>query len=75
MSCPALPAATPETMIAVAAHLIETERHTPRRWFAFGGEVPILNAKAVLLYARALRRAAKTRAKSAVPLFYPATHA
>ena len=56
---PGLAAAAPETMVAVAKQLIETERQAPRRWFSFGGEVPILNAKALLLYARARRRAAK----------------
>jgi hypothetical protein len=71
---PGLAAATPETMIAVAAHLIETERHAPRRWFGFGGEVPILNARAVLLFARALRLAARARALKAAPLSYPVTH-
>jgi hypothetical protein len=51
-----LSAAAPETKIAVAKHLIATERNAPHRWLGFGGEVPILNAKAVLLSARALRR-------------------
>ena len=51
-----LSAAAPETKIAVANHLIAAERNASRRWFGFGGEVPILNAKAVLLSARALRR-------------------
>src|SRR5271165_157516 len=46
---PGLAAAAPETVIAMAKQLIETERQAPRRWFGFGGEVPILNAKAVLL--------------------------
>ena len=59
---PGLAAAAPETVIAMAKQLIETERQTPRRWFGFGGEVPILNAKAVLLFARARRRVARTRA-------------
>jgi hypothetical protein len=75
--CPGLAAAAPETMIAMATHLIETERHTPRRWFGFGGEVPILNAKAVLLLARARRRAAieisgsLQRLKSQLPAIEP----
>jgi hypothetical protein len=54
---PGLTAAAPETMLAVAAHLFEAERNTPRWWFGFGGEVPILNAKALMLLARAWRRA------------------
>jgi hypothetical protein len=53
---PGLSAAVPETIIAVAKHLIVAERNAPCRWFGFGGEVPILNVKAVLLSARALRR-------------------
>ena len=59
---PGLAAAAPDTMVAVAKHLIETARQAPRRWFGFGGEVPILNAKAVLLLARVLRRAMRERA-------------
>jgi len=59
---PGLGAAGPETMIALAKLLIETETRTPRRWFGFGGEIPVLNAKAVLLFARTRRRAARTRA-------------
>jgi hypothetical protein len=58
-----LSAAAPETKIALAKHLIAAERNTPRRWFGFGGEVPILNAKAVLLSARALRRGEGRRAR------------
>ena len=60
---PGLLAAAPETKIAVAKHLIAAERNAPRRWFGFGGEVPILNAKAVLLSARALRRDEGQRAR------------
>jgi hypothetical protein len=58
-----LSAAAPETIIAVAKHLIAAERNAPRRWFGFGGEVPILNAKAVLLCALALRRDEGRRAR------------
>jgi hypothetical protein len=60
---PGLSAAAPETIIAVAKHLIAVERNAPRRWFGFGGEVLILNAKAVLLSARALRRDEGRRAR------------
>jgi hypothetical protein len=56
---PGLSAVAPETIIGVAKHLIAAERNAPRRWFGFGGEVPILNAKAVLLSARARRRDAE----------------
>ena len=59
---PGLAAAAPETIIAMAKQMIETESQAPRRWFGFGGEVPILNTKAVLLFARARRRVARTRA-------------
>jgi hypothetical protein len=60
---PGLSAAAPETKIAVAKHLIAAERNAPRRRFGFGGEVPILNAKAVLLSARSLRRDEGRRAR------------
>jgi hypothetical protein len=60
---PGLSAAAPETIIAVAKYLLAAERIAPRRWFGFGGEVPILNAKAVLLSARALRRDEGQRAR------------
>ena len=60
---PGLSAAAPETIIAAAKNLIAAERNAPRRWFGFGGEVPILNAKAVLLSARALRRDEGRRAR------------
>ena len=55
---PGLAAAKPATLIAIAEHLLEKQRRAPQRWFGFGGEVPALNAKAALLYGRALRRAA-----------------
>lgn len=53
---PGLAAAEPETVIAIAQHLLEKERRAPQRWFGFGGEIGALNAKAALLYGRALRR-------------------
>jgi hypothetical protein len=53
---PGLAAAAPDTMIAIAQHLLDRERGAPRRWFGFGGEVGALNAKAALLSGRALRR-------------------
>jgi hypothetical protein len=59
---PGLSAAAPETIIGVAKHLIAAER-MPRRWFGLGGEVPVLNATAVLLSARALRRDEGRRAR------------
>ena len=59
---PGLSAATPETVIAVARHLIMSERDLPRRWFGAGGEISLMNAKAVLLYGRAICRASSLRA-------------
>lgn len=53
---PGLAAAAPETLIAIAQHLLDKERHAPQRWFGFGGEVGAINAKAALLYGRVLRR-------------------
>jgi hypothetical protein len=52
---PGLAVAEPATLIAVAGHLLDRARNTPQRWFGFGGEVTALNAKAALLYGRALR--------------------
>ncbi len=56
---PGLGSAPPDTLIAVAAHLVEREMRSPRRWFGFGGEVSLVNARAALLLGRALRRAAR----------------
>lgn len=55
---PGLSTASPATLVAIAAHLVERERHSPRRWFGFGGEVNLVNARAALLLGRALRRGA-----------------
>jgi hypothetical protein len=35
---PGLTAAAPEAMLAMAKHLFETERQTPRRWFGFAAK-------------------------------------
>ncbi len=53
---PGLAVATPGKLIAIAEHLLERARTGRQRWFGFGGEVTALNAKAALLYGRALRR-------------------
>ncbi|MEJ0051389.1 MAG: hypothetical protein WDN02_09330 [Methylovirgula sp.] len=53
---PGLAAAAPDTLIAVAAHLLKNERKNPRRWFGFGGEIGALNAKAAMLLGRTLRQ-------------------
>ena len=52
---PGLSLAPTATLIAVAEHLVERERASPRRWFGFGGEISLTNAQAVLLLGRALR--------------------
>jgi hypothetical protein len=53
---PGLSHASPAKMIAIASHLIERESATPRRWFGFGGEINLVNAKAAYLLGRAMRR-------------------
>ncbi len=53
---PGLAEASPATLVAVAAHLVEREEGEPRRWIGFGGEVGLVNAKAALLLGRTLRR-------------------
>jgi hypothetical protein len=53
---PGLACASAATLIAVVEHLVERESRSPRRWFGFGGEVSLLNAKAALLRGRARRR-------------------
>jgi hypothetical protein len=53
---PSLSCAPVATLIAVAEHLVERESRSPQRWFGFGGEVSLVNAKAALLLGRARRR-------------------
>ncbi len=53
---PDLSTAAPEALIAVGANLLDGEAGAPRRWFGFGGEVPALNARALVLLGRTLRR-------------------
>jgi hypothetical protein len=53
---PGLSTAPPATLVAIAEHLIDRETQSPRRWFGFGGEVGLINARAVLLLGRTLRR-------------------
>ena len=57
---PSLSHAAPATLIAIAEHLVEREIRSPRRWFGFGGEVSLLNARAALLLGRARRRVVRT---------------
>jgi hypothetical protein len=54
----------PDQIIAVAKRMIAAEKSVPRRWFGFGGEAPLLNAKALLLCGRVLRRAAGMRLRT-----------
>ena len=49
--------ASATTLVAIAEHLVEREQRSPRRWFGFGGEVALLNARGALLLGRARRRA------------------
>ncbi|WP_026607438.1 hypothetical protein [Methylocapsa acidiphila] len=60
---PGLASAGPKATIAAAIHLLEKEKHRPRRWWGFGGETPTLNARAALLLGRALRRAQRHEAQ------------
>ncbi len=53
---PGLAVARPNSLIAIAEHLLATAARDPQRWFGFGGEVKALNAKAALLLGRFLRR-------------------
>ncbi len=55
---PGLAFASPPTLIAVATQLVERESRSPRRWFGFGGEVGLVNARAALLLGRTMRRGA-----------------
>ncbi len=59
---PGLACAPPTTLVAIGEHLVERESLSPRRWFGFGGEVCLVNARAALLLGRARRRAAARRA-------------
>ncbi len=56
---PGLSQAAPDRLAAIGAHLVERETRSPRRWFGFGGEVTLVNAKAAHLLGRARRRAAR----------------
>ncbi|MBO0732741.1 MAG: hypothetical protein J2P49_00165 [Methylocapsa sp.] len=59
--CPGLSSAAPGALIAAARLLLAAERNLRRRWLGAGGEVPLINAKAALLYGRALRLNCKAR--------------
>lgn len=65
---PGLSVGAPATLVAIAEHLVEREARSPRRWFGFGGEVSLVNARAALLLGRTLRRAAKPRRRISAPL-------
>ena len=70
---PGLSSASSETLLAIAAHLVERETRSQRRWFGFGGEVTLLNAKAALLLGRARRRRPLT-AKTDLAIAAPEQH-
>ena len=53
---PGLSNADAVALVAVAAFLVERETRSPRRWFGFGGEVNLVNARAALLLGRTRRR-------------------
>ncbi len=53
---PGLSMVTSATLVAIAEHLVERERQSPRRWFGFGGEINLINAQAARLLGRAERR-------------------
>ena len=55
---PGLSFAEPVRLIAIAGYLVERESRSPRRWFGFGGEVSLINARAALLLGRTQRRSA-----------------
>ena len=55
---PGLACAPPAALVAIGQHLVERESLSPRRWFGFGGEVGLVNARAALLLGRLRRRAA-----------------
>ena len=64
---PGLSAAAPEELIAAGAALLRREAAAPARWFGFGGEAPALNARALILLGRALRRLAAPAPRRPVP--------
>lgn len=53
---PGLSTAAPASLVAIAEHLVERETRSPRRWFGFGGEVSLINARAARLLGRVRRR-------------------
>jgi hypothetical protein len=53
---PGLACASAARLIAIGAYLVERETRSPRRWFGFGGEICVINAKAALLLGRTRRR-------------------
>jgi hypothetical protein len=61
---PGLSTASPIKMIAIGEHLLEFER-AKRPFFGFGGEVMAINAKAVVLLGRAMRRAERKMQEAA----------
>jgi len=56
--------ASPRALIATGLQMIANERAVPRRQFGFGGEVPAINARAIILVGR-WRRAAEAALRGA----------
>lgn len=63
---PGLSIAPSATLIAVASHLVERERLSPHRWYGFGGEVTMMNARAALLLGRLRRRCERAQMSASV---------
>lgn len=54
--CAGLSYLSPAAMVNATKTLFAHElKYRPRRWFGFGGEIPIINRKAACIYARLLR--------------------
>lgn len=58
--------ASPEALVAKGREILAIERRQPRRWFGFGAEAPAVNARALILLGRLLRRR-RGRSTSAAP--------
>ena len=60
--CAGLSYLSPKAMVDATKSLFAYElKYRPRRWFGFGGEIPVINRKAACIYARLLRAQAHKR--------------
>lgn len=64
---PGLSLLAPEALVAAGRAMLSAERRAPRRWAGFGAEAPLINAGAVVLLGRTLRRAARGERVEAGP--------